>query len=256
MTTYRLDLAYDGSGFRGYARQSGVRTVQGELEQALYRMTGPVKTVVAGRTDAGVHAAHQVVSFATDRQLDTAQMVKSLNSMLSDEVAVLSCVEVEEGFSARFSATLRGYEYRILNRVIPDPFRRLTHWHVARALDLEAMRRAEGHFVGQHDFASFCRKAPNRTTERTVLRAAWRQAEEDVLVFHIEGLAFCHQMVRSIVDTCVAVGHGAVDADDIPTILAARNRNAAPGGAAPSCGLSLVRVSYDPLDADPDHSDS
>lgn len=247
MTTYRLDLAYDGSGFRGYARQSGVRTVQGELEQALHRLTGPVKTVVAGRTDAGVHAAHQVVSFSSDRPLETAQIVRSLNSMLPDEIAVGSCSVVDDEFNARYSATSRAYEYRILNRVTPDPFLRLTHWHISGPLDQSAMEEAAEYFVGQHDFASFCRKAPNRTTERTVLSASWNTHEDDVLVFEILGRAFCHQMVRAIVETCVAVGQGAVAAGNIPSILAAGNRNAAPGGAAPARGLSLVQVGFEPL---------
>lgn len=245
MTTYRLDLSYDGSGFHGYARQRDVRTVQGELETALEKLAGPVETVVAGRTDAGVHATHQVVSFVADQDLDTERVVRSLNGMLPDEIAVLACQVVPDTFHARFSAAFRRYEYRILNRPVRDPRRRATHWHVPAELDREAMHAAAQLLVGRHDFASFCRKAPDRSTERTVLSAGWSEPCPDVLLFEITGLAFCHQMVRSIVGTCVAVGRGTIPTEEVARILEARDRNAGPGGAAPAHGLTLVEVGYD-----------
>ena len=243
MTSYRLDLSYDGSGFRGFARQRDVRTVQGELEAALSKMAGPVNTVVAGRTDAGVHAAHQVVSFSSNVSLDPARVVRSLNTMLSREIAIHSCTVVPDTFSARYSATWRSYEYRILNREVPDPFRRHTHWHLRHSLNVADMHRAASYLGGRHEFASFGRTAPGRTTERTVRSAEWRR-DGDVVVFEITGRAFCHQMVRSIVDTCVEVGKGTVSAEAIPAILAARDRNAAPRGAAPPGGVTLVAVHY------------
>lgn len=242
MPTYRIDLAYDGSGFHGYARQPGVRTVQGELEEALFRLTGPVDTFVAGRTDRGVHASGQVVSFSVAEAVDPARVQQSLNRQLGPEIAVLGCSETSADFHARFSATSRRYEYRIVNRVAPDPFRAGTSWHIAEPLDVAAMNRAAACFVGEHDFAAFCRKAKGRSTVRRVLRAGWER-RSDVVAFEVEASAFCHQMVRSLVALCVAVGRGRVAAAEVPDILRSADRNAAEGAAPPN-GLTLVAVGY------------
>ena len=178
MPTYRLDIGYDGSGFHGYARNPGVRTVQGDLEAALAKIIGAeVKTAVAGRTDAGVHARGQVVSFHIDTELDLDRTVRSLRSMLGREVAVFSLVEAEGGFDARRSAQSRIYRYSIDDSPVADPFTRNVVWHVAEPLDLEAMNRAAVAFVGSHDFASFCRAQAGRTTTRTVFRAEWARQQ-------------------------------------------------------------------------------
>ncbi len=242
MPTFKLLIAYHGGRFHGYARQPDVRTVQGDLEQALFRLVGEVETAVAGRTDKGVHASGQVVSFATEEPLDPDRVLRSLNRQLAPPISVLSIDEVEDGFSARFSATERAYIYRILNREAPDPFRSSTTWHVETALDIDRMNRAASAFIGEQDFASLCRKSGDRSTFRDVRRAEWVRNGE-LLEYHVAASSFCHQMVRSMVAICVDAGRGKIDADSVPDILAALDRHAA-RGAAPPHGLTLVSVEY------------
>lgn len=243
MPTYRIDLAYDGTGFHGYARQPGIRTVQGAFEEALFRTTGEVETVVAGRTDRGVHAADQVISFAVRDVLDPARLRRSLNRQLAPEIAVNTVTEVAEDFSARFSATQRRYRYTIWNGPVHDPLTSCTRWHVPEPLDVGAMNRAIGPLVGEHDFASFCRKAEGRSTERRVLEAAWVR-DGDRVEMTIAANAFCHQMVRSIVAVSVEVGRGRLEPEAMTDILEAHDRTVAKG-AAPPQGLVLVEVAYD-----------
>ena len=243
MPTYRLDLGYDGSGFYGYAVQEGVRTVQAVLEEALFRITGPVTTVVAGRTDAGVHARGQVVSFWCDKELDLGQTARSVNKMVGDEIVVRSCRVVPDDFSARFSAKSRTYRYRVVNSPLLDPLERHMVWHVPYPLDLGAMNTAASHFIGLHDFASFCRKAEGRSTERTLLRAEW-EVEDGHWVFEVCATSFCRQMVRSLVAICVDAGRGKLDPELVPGIIDALDRNAA-SGAAPPHGLVLWEVAYE-----------
>ncbi len=243
MTRYRLDLAYDGSGFHGYARQPDVRTVQGELESALEKLVGPVATEVAGRTDAGVHARHQVASFDANGPLDCGKVVRSLTQMVGPEIVVYRCEPVGDDFSARFSAAYRVYRYRVLNRPFPDPLRRSLTWHVKAPLDVDAMHEAVQHFVGENDFASFCRKHEQRTTVRTVTEASWCARPDDVLRFEIKGLAFCHQMVRSLTAFSVEVGLGKLEPSAATSALEARDR-AVTSGVAPPHGLVLWEIGY------------
>lgn len=247
MPIYRIDLAYDGTDFHGYARQDNVPTIQGDLERALFRITGEVKTTVAGRTDAGVHAAGQVVSFSVDVPLDTDRLQRSLNGQLGPRIAVNAVTEVGDRFHARFSAVARRYRYRISNRAVHDPLMFRTAWHVADPLDVDAMDEAVGVLVGVHDFASFCRKAPGRTTVREVLDAHWSRTA-DIVEISIGAVAFCHQMVRSIVSVSVEVGKGRFRPEDMSEILAVRSRDAV-RGLAPPCGLTLMGVTYDDTDA-------
>lgn len=242
MGTYRLLVAYDGSGFHGYASQRDVRTVQGTLEAALGPVTGMVETSVAGRTDAGVHATGQVVSFATDRDVDPAVVQRAVNARIGPEIAVLAAERADDEFHARFSATGRQYRYVVLNREAPDPFLAQTAWHVGTALDLDAMNAAVAPLVGEHDFASFCRKAEGRSTVRAV-RWAWWRRHADRVELSVAATSFCHQMVRSIVAVAVDAGRGRLDPEDVPEILAARDRSAV-RGAAPPHGLTLVAVAY------------
>jgi tRNA pseudouridine38-40 synthase len=241
--TYRLDIAYDGSAFRGYARNEGVRTVQGELEDVLARVVGhPIETVAAGRTDAGVHARHNVVGFTVPEALDPGRLARSVTSLLGPEVVAFAAAEVPGDFNPRFDAVTRCYRYRIDPGPVPDPLVRWTAWHVPGPLDVAAMHQAAVAFVGEHDFASLCRKAQGRSTVRRVDQTEWR-CEPGLLLFEVEGSSFCHQMVRSMVALCVAVGRGRLDAGAVPGILAARDRNAA-RGAAPPHGLVLWEVRF------------
>jgi tRNA pseudouridine38-40 synthase len=243
MATYRLDLAYLGTKFHGYAKQPNVRTVQGDVEAALERVLGPVETFVAGRTDKGVHAAAQVASFSTAAPVDTTRLMRSLNSQLAPEIAISALVEVADGFHARFSATGRAYKYRILNRVAPDPFMAATTWHYTTPLDIEAMSAGAACLIGVHDFASFCRALEGRSTIRDLREVQWTQLDGGVKELFIAASSFCQQMVRSIVAVCVDVGRGKFEPPDVSKILAAEDRNAA-SGAAPPHGLTLVAVEY------------
>jgi tRNA pseudouridine38-40 synthase len=242
--TYRLDFGYDGSGFSGYAVQAGARTVQAVLEAALFRITGPVTTVVAGRTDAGVHARGQVVSFASPKDLDTERTARSLNKMVREEIVIWGCTVVPDDFNARFSALARTYRYRVANVPVLDPMIRHMVWHVRYPLDLSRMNMAAQHFLGLHDFASFCRRADGRSTERNVLSVNWeRDPADGHLVFEITASSFCRHMVRSLVAACVDVGRGKLEPDAVPGILAVRDRNES-CGAAPPQGLTLWGVAY------------
>jgi tRNA pseudouridine38-40 synthase len=247
MPTYRIDLAYDGTDFHGYGRQNNVRTIQGDLEKALFRITGEVKTVVAGRTDGGVHAVGQVVSFSVDAPLDTDRLQRSLNGQLGPEIAANAVTEVGDRFHARFSAVARRYRYRISNRPVQDPLTCRTAWHVPEPLDVDAMDQAVGAFIGVHDFASLCRKAPGRTTVREVLDARWTRTG-DLVELSIGAVAFCHQMVRSIVTVSVDVGKGRSRPEDVQAILEAHSRDVV-RGLAPPLGLTLMAVTYDAADA-------
>lgn len=244
MPTFRLDIGYDGSDFHGYARNPGVRTIQGELESALSKIVGhEVKTSVAGRTDAGVHARGQVVSFVVGTDLDLERVERSLRSMLGPEIATESLTIVDDQFSARYSARARHYRYSVDDTPVADPLLRKAVWHVEGPLDVAAMNRAAAAFVGPHDFASLCRAQEGRTTERTVFDASWTRTD-GLVVFEVVASAFCHQMVRSMVALCVDVGRGRLDADEVPAIIAALDRNAAGRGAAPPHGLVLISVDY------------
>ena len=243
MTTYRLDFAYDGTGFHGYARQPHVRTVQGELENALFKLTGEVETAVAGRTDKGVHATAQVLSFEGDEELDCDRVVRSLNSQLAPEIAVTSLGVAPSGFNARFSAIGRSYIYLVLNRSTPDPFLASTSWHYETPLDIGVMNRGMSHLIGEHDFAAFCRKADNRSTVRRLDSAEWSARDGGGSALEVAASSFCHQMVRSLVALSVEIGRGRVDPDAVPGILASRDRQLAKG-AAPPHGLTLVAVRY------------
>lgn len=245
--TVRLDVAYRGTGFRGFAANAGVRTVAGELGAALERVLGESPAMaVAGRTDAGVHATGQVVSFRTDSaRLNVDRLAASLSRLLAPDIVVTASRPASDDFDARHSASARAYEYRIHNGLHPDPRYVDTEWHIAAALDINEMNAAAAHFVGEHDFSSFCRRPkgrPDASLVRTVQRATWR-ASGLLLTFAIEANAFCHQMVRALVGECVAVGRGDRQSSDVASVLAARQRDAA-APIAPPHGLTLVAVRY------------
>lgn len=245
--TLRIDLAYDGTDFRGWARQPDQPSVQGTLEAALGQLLGPVETVVAGRTDAGVHARHQVVSLEADAEPE--RLEASLRRMLPPTIAVHRATIEAEGFSARFDAVTRAYRYHLDLRPAADPFRARYAWHVSHPLDIRAMDVAAAHLVGEHDFASFCRRAEGRSTVREVIAATWSPTDEGAR-FDVVGSAFCHQQVRSFVAYLVEVGRGRVPPESTRDVLTAADRSAA-RGAAPAHGLTLWEVTYPPGFAEP-----
>jgi tRNA pseudouridine38-40 synthase len=243
MAVIKLVLAYDGTGFHGWARQrGGLRTVQGVLEHSLARILGEAPDVsAAGRTDTGVHARGQVLSFAADA--DPVRIQRSLNRMLAPEVVVVGARRAPEGFDARLSATAREYRYRIDTGPWPDPFTARFVWHRVGELSVPAMRRAAADLMGEHDFASFCRaRTPPTSTVRRMERLSV-SVRGDRVEIGARANAFCHQMMRSLVGTLVAVGKGRTPADSMPAALEARDRAAA-GQMAPPHGLTLERVRY------------
>jgi tRNA pseudouridine38-40 synthase len=244
----RLLVAYDGTDFRGLAPNAGVRTVVGELQAFLEPLVGvPVTMVMSGRTDAGVHAWGQVLSFEAPEGVDLARIQRSVNSALGPEIVVRDIAVAAPGFSARYSATGRRYRYTIVNRDVPDPFLARVAWWMPHPLDLDAMNEGAAHVVGEHDFSSFCRRPkrePDASLVRRVTGARWRRLDPpDVMRFDIEGSAFCHQMVRSIVGFLVEVGRGRRRPDDVATALAAGDRAAAVQPSPPH-GLCLWQVDY------------
>ncbi|MGH8946006.1 MAG: tRNA pseudouridine(38-40) synthase TruA [Acidimicrobiia bacterium] len=243
MPIYRLDLAYDGSGFRGYARQRSQRTIQGELEASLQKLLGSIpETVVAGRTDAGVHARGQVVSLSLDDVVDTAEMARSLNGMLGPEIAVNHIELVEESFHARFSAKWRRYRYQFDCGQAPDPMCRLYAWHVGPSLDWHRIVAATVSILGEHDFSSFCRTVEGRSSVRTVDEARWEE-DGDFWHFWIRANSFCHQMVRSLVGHLYDLGRGFADPDSTEEVIEARDRSRV-ATVAPAHGLVLWEVGY------------
>jgi tRNA pseudouridine38-40 synthase len=260
----RMTVAYDGSGFRGFAVQRGVSTVAGTLADALNAVIGhPVEITCAGRTDAGVHAIGQVIHFDLDPERareafasvtaqtvtpgtatpETAAIRRSLNRMLAPAIVVREAEVATAGFDARRSAMWRRYRYRVLNREDPDPFLARTAWHVEAPLELRSMQLSCDAVYGEHDFAAFCRQPPGPgTTVRRVTWAEWT-AEGEILSFEIVATAFCHQMVRSLVGTMVDVGRGRKTAGDMAWIVRSGDRAKA-GSPAPPHGLCLEEVGY------------
>lgn len=267
---WKLTLAYDGTEFHGWQVQPGQPTVQGELQVALGRITGETPLPQgSGRTDAGVHALAQVASFTLAAPIPADNLRFALNRILPSSIRILSAEKVEEGFHARFSAVAKTYEYRVYlersgeNGLCP-PF--LARYVLAYRwpLDLESMREASAHFLGEHDFASFAATDPDLasrsessaateeqdaqagSTVRSIFSSQWEERESTqgrMLAYSVRGNGFLHHMVRNLVGTMLDVGRGRLQAGVIPAMLAARRRAAA-GPTAPARGLFLHSVEY------------
>lgn len=267
---YRLDIAYDGSNFAGWAIQPGLRTVQGVLEEAITTILGrhgdTIRVSVAGRTDTGVHATGQVAHIDLDEaRADRVRrgrpprdglhptgsaLRRKVNGVLGQypDVVITNAAPAPAGFDARFSAVWRRYEYRIADSIsFRNPLERAhTVWHPS-PLDVELMDAAAQSLVGLHDFATYCRPRDGRTTIRTLQRFAWKRDERGVIVADVRADAFCHSMVRALVGVCVAVGEGKLEVAD-----AERLRNEVERSnefaVLPARGLTLAEVGY-PSDA-------
>ena len=264
--TVALKVAYKGAAFSGFARQPEQLTVQGELERALEMLLRrPVETTCAGRTDAGVHARGQIVSFemradeiaeqdARDegRRSRFASFRRSLNAITHDDIAVREAWQAADGFSARFDAKAREYRYFLATGAVPPVFMRDFAWHVpgaAEGLDVAAMERASRCLIGEQDFKSFCRasSAVDKPTCRNLMEVSFSEEElfgEELLVVRVVGSSFLHSMVRTIVGTLVEVGRHRRSEEWVAEALAACDRTAA-GECAPAQGLVFWDVRYE-----------
>jgi tRNA pseudouridine38-40 synthase len=264
MRNLKLILSYDGSDFSGWQVQPDAVTVQGTLASAIGRITGEkVLPQGSGRTDAGVHALAQVVTFVTESSVPVGNFVKALNDILPASVRVLEVVEVAADFHARTSARGKTYRYRIYRSAICPPFLARYVWHYPYPLDHLAIARAAEMVAGEHDFTSFAAVDPERnagfqlafadkenaqgiatqaSNVRRIFTSSWER-HGDEFVYTVKGSGFLHHMVRNLVGTFILVGKGTLQVDDITRILEARNRSAA-GATAPASGLYLVGVEY------------
>jgi len=244
-----MDLQYDGQGFFGWARQSGIVTVQSALEAALGTVLGMVPTLsVAGRTDTGVHARRQVVSLdlpdmGPQGPLDPFRLMGSLNALTPPGLAVVALAAARPGFDARRDATSRSYRYLITPGPVQSPFRRAYAWHVGYPLDVVAMAAASRTVLGRHDFTAFTPAESERAAfVRTVDRCSWR-LRGDLLWLEVRATSFLRHMVRSLVGTMVEVGRGRLEVADMERFLQGAPRSTA-GPTAPPHGLFLWRVTY------------
>jgi tRNA pseudouridine38-40 synthase len=252
MRNIRLILAYDGTDFHGWQRQPDAPTVQARLEGALHKLTGvPTPVCGSGRTDAGVHAVHQVANFHTESAIPCGNFVSALNHLLPPTIRIKRADDVPPAFHARYDVLRKTYRYRILMTPVCSPLMWRFVCHYPFPLDRPRMAQAAALLEGEHDFTSFAGadgqddegvKSCVRAIHRS--RLLWRP-RSSLLVYEITGKGFLRYMVRNIVGTLMEIGRGKLAAEDISSILAARDRTLA-GPTAPAQGLCLMNVEYDP----------
>jgi tRNA pseudouridine38-40 synthase len=246
---YRATVEYDGTEFLGFQIQARGRTVQGELEKAIERITQEqVRVLGAGRTDAGVHSSGQVIAFNVSWRHTDEELHRALNAVLPADIAVRHLATTYATFHPRFDAKWRQYRYTVLNRPLRSPLWARKAYHVAEPLNVEAMAAASQALVGSHDFAAFGKPPQGDSTVREVARAEWfvedlYHVEGRLLLFEITANAFLYRMVRNIVGTLVRVGRGELAPAEIVSLLGSKDR-AATGPPVPACGLCLVMVTY------------
>lgn len=245
MPRYRATVEYDGSAYNGFQAQAGQPTVQGAIEAAITAFCGEtVRIAAAGRTDTGVHATGQVVSFDLDRDWPARTVMNALNAhMVEQATAILDCAVVDADWHARFSATGRRYLYRILNRPGRPALDRGRVWHVKGELDVAAMNTAAAHLVGRHDFTTFRDAGCQAASPKKTLDVARVERVGEEAHLHFAARSFLHRQVRSMTGSLVQVGLGRWSPEDLKAALDARDR-AACGPVAPSDGLYLTGVEY------------
>jgi tRNA pseudouridine38-40 synthase len=242
---FKITIEYDGTSYHGWQRQKNDRTVQEEIEKAIFTITGQkVSLTGSGRTDAGVHAYAQVANFKCETHLESRDLLGGLNSLTDEDVVITSCEEVEASFHARYDVKSKVYVYKILNRPNPAAIFRQYAWHVRKKLDLERMRAAMSQLIGSHDFKAFeGAGSPRAHTTRSVFKARLIKEEDGYLAFEIEADGFLRFMVRNIVGTLVDVGLDKISPDEFKRILVSKDRDQA-GATAPAHGLFLEKVCY------------
>ena len=243
---FKITLEYDGTDFHGWQRQKTERSVQEEIEKVLETVTTKKITLHgSGRTDAGVHALGQTAGFKCETDLTPQTLMKALNSLLPNDIVVLSCEEVNDDFHARFSVRSKVYQYRILNQPLPSVFHRRYAWHIPKNLDTDAMEKAMEYIRGEHDFSAFeGAGSPRSHSVRHMMRAEITRHKNGFITLEFEANGFLKFMVRNIVGTLVDVGLGKLPPEGFNDILESKDRNLA-GITAPPQGLFLVKVNYD-----------
>ncbi|MBX2833947.1 MAG: tRNA pseudouridine(38-40) synthase TruA [Micavibrio sp.] len=251
---YKITIEYDGGAFYGWQRQPDVPSVQQYIEEAITKFCQQnISITVAGRTDAGVHAAEQIAHFdlvPLKRNLSGFEICKALNAhLIPHAISILNCEKVSDDFHARFAAKNKLYRYRLVNRQAPLTRDVGRAWHVKQKLDVEAMRAAAKHLIGQHDFTTFrdsdCQaKSPVRTLDRLdIISQGYDAYGGKEIICEAEGMSFLHHMVRNIVGTLVWVGKDKWPPEYVRTALETRDRTKG-GPTAPAQGLALIRVDY------------
>ena len=244
--SYKVTIEYDGTRYHGWQVQNDVPTIQAEMEKALLLIAGQHSRVTAsGRTDTGVHAIGQVAGFTIKKSISVGKLHNGLNALLPEDIVIRNLVVAPDGFHPRYDAVSKVYQYRILNRLLPDAIGRFYSWHIKRRLDFTAMQQAADHLIGTHDFTSFeGAGSPRATSVRHVMEASFTcNEDEHSITFQIEADGFLRFMVRNIVGTLVEVGFGKRETHSLKDILLARDRSVA-GPTAPPQGLFLIRVNY------------
>jgi tRNA pseudouridine38-40 synthase len=257
MARYQLTLSYDGTDFFGSQRQVKPRTVQGELENALRKLGWSGRSIlISGRTDTGVHATGQVVSFDLDWSHTDSDLVRALNSALPADMAVRDARVVHDKFHPRFDATSRRYRYRLFCQSFRDPLRERFAWRVWPEMNEDVLASSAKVFLGTHDFSAFgSPTTPKGTTMRTVMKAEWTQPEKDgAWHFNVQADAFLYRMVRRLVFVQVTVAQGKCSVETIARSLAKQvsagtGSEKIPAGLAPAHGLTLIEVTYPPFES-------
>jgi tRNA pseudouridine38-40 synthase len=240
-----LILEYEGTRYHGFQLQAKLPTVQGEIEKAICKLTGErIRVMAASRTDSGVHAEGQVVSFRTESALSPQTFVKGLNYYLPGDIAVKESFRVRDSFNVRRDAVSREYQYRILNSLIRSPLKEGFYYKVNGNLDIEAVNKACKVLIGTHDFASFTSNiGPEiKSTVRKVFHAGMEK-DKEVVTFNIIANAFLPHQVRSMVGSLLRIGLGRMSGEEFYSILEA-NKVGLAGPVAPACGLYLMQVNY------------
>lgn len=245
MKTYKMTIAYDGSGFAGYQVQPGQRTVQAELEKALKKIHKgtPIHVTASGRTDSKVHAKGQVIHFDSPYILGPSDWRRALNALLPGDIAIVEAEEAEPGFHARFHAAGKEYRYMIWRPEVKDPFKRDYMYHYPWPLDINAMKAAAAALTGTHDFTSFCSVKTEVQDKVRTLDSIEIIEKGPVLELQFKGNGFLYNMVRILTGTLLDAGAGRKKPDEFPGILGAKDRSRA-GKTAPGHGLYLWKVHY------------
>lgn len=242
---FKLTIEYDGSNYHGWQKQKNDRTIQEEIENAIFKITrNQVVLAGSGRTDAGVHAFNQTAHFFCNTHIEAKNLGRAINSVVPNDIIIKKCVRMDDTFHARYDVKSKVYHYRILNRETPSAICRQYAWFIPKKLHVNAMKAAACHLPGTKDFKAFeATGSPRSSTIRRIINAELSVKDKGYLIFEIKGEGFLKYMVRNIVGTLVGVGAGKITPDDFKNIIASRDRSLA-GRTAPACGLFLMHVNY------------